>query len=64
METGSRISTTDIGTLFVTGDFLNDGRHRQYKRYHSKAAVSWYKADLLGGNHDFKGGNRLSSIPG
>ncbi len=56
METGSRISTTDIGTLYVTGDFLNDGRHRQYKRYHSKAAVSWYKADFLGGNHDFKAG--------
>jgi len=56
MGTGSRISTTDIGTLKVTGDFLNDGRHRQYKRYHSKAIVSLYKSDLLGGNHDFKGG--------
>jgi hypothetical protein len=56
METGSRISTTDIGTLYQTGDVLTDGRHRQYKRYHSKGAVSWYKSDFLGGNHDFKGG--------
>ena len=56
MEEGTRISTTDLGTLMVTGDFLNDGRHREYKRYHSKAIVSWYKSDLLGGNHDFKGG--------
>ena len=56
MGEGTRISTTDIGTLYVTGDFLNDGRHRQYKRYHSKAVLSWYKPDLLGGNHDFKGG--------
>jgi hypothetical protein len=42
--------------LKQTGDFLGDGRHRQFKRYHSKAAMSWYKSDLLAGNHDFKGG--------
>ena len=51
-----KTSTIDIGTLRQGGDFLNDGRHRQYIRYHSKAVVSWYKPDLLAGNHDFKGG--------
>jgi hypothetical protein len=56
MGTGSRISTTDIGTLRQTGDVLTDGRHRQYKRYHTKGVVSWYKSDLLAGNHDFKMG--------
>lgn len=56
METGSRVSTTDIATLRQSGDVLTDGRHRQYKRYHSKGVVSWYKSDLLGGNHDFKSG--------
>ena len=56
MGTGSRISTTDIGTLRQSGDVLTDGRHRQYKRYHSKGVVSYYKSDFLGGNHDFKGG--------
>ena len=56
MGTGSRVSTTDISTLRQTGDVLTDGRHRQYKRYHSKGVVSWYKSDLLGGNHDFKSG--------
>jgi hypothetical protein len=56
METGSRVSTTDIATLRQSGDVLTDGRHRQYKRYHSKGVISWYKSDLLGGDHDFKSG--------
>ena len=50
-----KVSTTDIGTLFVTGNnFSINGRDQDDHRDHTKAVISYYKPDLLGGNHEFK----------
>ncbi len=54
-------STTDIATLFVTGNMFTqaantNGRRGDQGRHHTKGVVSWYKPDLLGGNHEFKAG--------
>ncbi len=50
-----KVSTTDIRTLYVTGDnFSINGRDQDDHRDHTKAVVSYYKPDLLGGNHEFK----------
>ncbi len=50
-----KVSTTDIATLFVTGDnFSINGRDQDDHRDHTKAVVSYYKPDLLRGNHEFK----------
>ena len=54
-----KVSTTDIRTLFVTGDnFSINGRDQDDHRDHTKAVVSYYKPDLLGGNHEFKARGR------
>ena len=54
-STPGKMSTTDIGTLFVTGDnFSINGRDQDDHRDHTKAVVSYYKPDLLKGNHEFK----------
>jgi hypothetical protein len=55
-----KVSTYDLGTLTYTGDeFWLAGPApvvvAQY-RHQVKATVSWYKQDLLKGNHDFKFG--------
>ncbi len=50
-----KVSTTDIATLFVTGNnFSINGRDQDDHRDHTKAVVSYYKPDLLKGNHEFK----------
>jgi hypothetical protein len=50
-----KVSTTDIVTLYVTGDnFSINGRDQDDHRDHTKAVVSYYKPDLLKGNHEFK----------
>ena len=50
-----KVSTLDIATQFVTGDnFTINGRDQDDHRDHTKAVVSYYKPDLLGGNHEFK----------
>ena len=54
-------STTDIATLFVTGNHFTRrptpmGGDADQGRRHTKGVVSWYKPDLLGGNHEFKAG--------
>ena len=50
-----KVSTTDIATLFVTGDnFSINGRDQDDHRDHTKAVISYYKPDLLRGNHEFK----------
>jgi hypothetical protein len=53
-----KISTTDIATLYVTGDLfsVDNGTVDESGRHHTKGVVSWYKPDLLGGNHEFKAG--------
>jgi len=56
-----KVPTIDIATLFVTGDLFdeggeNNGRLKNQGRHHTKGVVSWYKPDLLGGNHEFKAG--------
>jgi len=52
-----KVSTTDVRTLFVTGDnFSINGRDQDDHRDHTKGVVSYYKPDLLGGNHEFKAG--------
>ncbi len=50
------VATTDIATLYITGDHVNDGKRNYEFRHHTKGTVSWYKSDLLAGNHEFKGG--------
>jgi outer membrane receptor protein involved in Fe transport len=54
-------STTDIATLYMTGNLFTqaantNGRRGDQGRNHTKGVVSWYKPDLLGGNHEFKAG--------
>jgi outer membrane receptor protein involved in Fe transport len=50
-----KVSTTDIVTRLVTGDnFSINGRDQDDHRDHTKAVISYYKPDLLGGNHEFK----------
>ena len=54
-------STRDIATQFVTGNhFIQaanaNGRRADQGRRHTKGAVTWYKTDLFGGNHEFKMG--------
>jgi hypothetical protein len=52
-----KVSTLDIATLYRTGDnFTINGRDQDDGRHHTKAVVSYYKADLLGGNHELKVG--------
>ena len=43
------------GNLFTQAANTN-GRRGDQGRNHTKGVVSWYKADLLGGNHEFKAG--------
>ena len=54
-------STLDIATQFVTGNVFTqgtnaNGRAPDQGRHHTKGVVSYYKSDLLGGNHEFKAG--------
>jgi carboxypeptidase family protein len=51
-----KVATTDIATLFVTGDVVSDGSVSDRGRQHTKGVVSWYRSDLLAGNHEFKAG--------
>ena len=54
-----KVSTTDIATLYVTGNnFSINGRDQDDHRDHTKGVVSYYKPDLLGGNHEFKARGR------
>ena len=50
------VATTDIATQYVTGDAPLDGRRRDFFRRHTKGVVSWYRPNLLAGNHEFKAG--------
>ena len=52
-----KVSTTDIATLFVTGEaFASNGSVAPTSRHHTKSVLSYYKPDLLRGNHEFKAG--------
>jgi len=51
-----KVATTDIGTLYASGDNISDGRRRADVLRHTKGVVSWYRPDLLAGNHEFKAG--------
>ena len=52
-----KVSTLDIATQFRTGDnFTINGRDQDDNRHHTKGVVSYFKSDLLGGNHDLKVG--------
>jgi outer membrane receptor protein involved in Fe transport len=50
-----KVATVDLATLYVTGDTLEQ-RRRWWFRRHAKGVVSWYRSDLLSGNHEFKAG--------
>jgi len=59
--TPGKQSTTDIATLYVTGNHFTQGANANGRvsdrgRRHTKGVVSWYKPDLAGGNHEFKAG--------
>jgi hypothetical protein len=49
-------SIFDEFTRRVSGANTSVGRSWDYHRHHPRAVVSYYKADWLGGNHDFRGG--------
>ena len=51
-----KVATTDLATQYVTGAAPLDGRRRNFFRRHTKGVVSWYRPDLLAGNHEFKAG--------
>jgi hypothetical protein len=45
--------TRDIVTLMEDGDAVSDGRYSTSGQIHDRAVLSWYKPDLLAGNHGF-----------
>jgi hypothetical protein len=49
-------ATFDQVTLRVTGTDPSAGNFDVAKRYHTRAAMTWYRPDLLAGNHEFKVG--------
>lgn len=51
-----KVATTDVTTLRVTGDALDQGRANNEFRHHTKAVVSWHRSDFLRGTHEFKAG--------
>lgn len=51
-----KVATRDIATQMVTGAALQDGARDDYARHHTKGAVSWFRSDLLAGDHEFKAG--------
>jgi hypothetical protein len=51
-----KVATTDISTLSASGDNISDGRRRSDVLRHTKGVVSWYRSDLLAGNHEVKAG--------
>ena len=60
----------DITTLKEDGDAVSDGRHSTNGQIHDRAVLSWYKPDLLAGNHAFTfgidfidGGNGATNPP-
>jgi hypothetical protein len=58
-----KIATTDIATLYVTGDHVNDGKRNYEFRHHTKAVVSWYKSDLLPATMNSRG-DSTTCFPG
>jgi hypothetical protein len=53
---GGRPSTFDQVTLRQAGTATGGGNWEDIWRYTSKFTLSWYKPDLLAGNHEFKAG--------
>jgi len=54
-------ATTDIATLYQTGNYFTATTYPNMRvtdegRRHTKGVVSWYKPDLIGGNHELKAG--------
>jgi hypothetical protein len=49
-------ATTDQLNQIVTGDTVRDGESPIEYRYQTKGSLSWYKPNLLHGNHQFKAG--------
>jgi len=45
--------TRDIVTLMEDGDAVSDGRYSTTGQIHDRAVLSWYKPNLLAGNHGF-----------
>ena len=43
----------DIVTLMEDGDAVSDGRHSTTGQIHDRVVLSWYKPDMLAGNHSF-----------
>jgi carboxypeptidase family protein/TonB-dependent receptor-like protein len=55
-ESLGKVATTDNISGVVTGASNAQGQDNQEYRYHTKATVSYYKPDWLGGNHSFRSG--------
>ena len=60
----------DITTLMEDGDAVSDGRYSTNGQIHDRAVLSWYRPDLLAGNHAFTfgldfidGGNGATNPP-
>jgi hypothetical protein len=59
-----KIATTDQLTSQVTGLSTAAGQSPVEHRFEGKGSVSWFKPDLLGGNHQFKTGAHFMSERG
>jgi hypothetical protein len=53
---GDIIPTLDSITLQTTGPPTSNGERPYVPRQHAKAVATWYRPDLLAGNHEFKFG--------
>jgi hypothetical protein len=52
----TKVATTDIRTLYVSGEGTTSGNIPRNWRDQAKGSLSWYRPDLFLGNHDFKMG--------
>lgn len=51
-----KVATLDTFTQMTSGDWTSDGRREDRARYHTKGTMTWYRSNLLGGNHELKTG--------
>jgi hypothetical protein len=52
----SAVATIDRATGFVTGEWTSSQRGQSKRRPHVKGTLTWYRRELLGGNHQFQFG--------
>jgi hypothetical protein len=50
----NNVRKVDIRTLYQSGDSTDEGETPTEHRHHAKGSVSWYRPDVLFGNHELK----------